>query len=186
MEWGWETANGMLVVREAVEGDASALLRLQRAVLAEGRFFISRPSELAGGLDAVIRQVRSFARAENSVFLVALLDGVPVGRLWLHGGVLARMAHTAKLEIMVSREVRGAGVGRALMEAAIAWATVSEVVEKIGLSVFSDNTAAIALYRAFGFEEEGRRLREYKMEDGAYRDDVLMFRWVLDGGIAPG
>jgi RimJ/RimL family protein N-acetyltransferase len=42
--------------------------------------------------------------------------------------------------------------------------------------VFAHNARAVALYRKFGFEEEGRRLREYRFADGSWRDDILMAR----------
>lgn len=180
MEWGLQTPHGMLVVREAVDSDASALARLHRAVIAEDRYFITRTSELRGGPDSALALVRALARADNSLFLAAFLDGALVGRLTLQGGGLKRLAHNARLEVMVANELRGIGVGAALMRAAIDWGNASAVVEKISLSVFSDNTRAVAMYRHFGFEVEGERRGEYRMEDGSYRDDLLMFRWVLD------
>ena len=79
---------------------------------------------------------------------------------------------------MVGQAHRGEGIGRALLAAAIAWATETEAVEKLSLSVFSDNVRAIALYEAAGFVVEGRREREYRMSDGSYRGDVLMSRFV--------
>ena len=51
-------------------------------------------------------------------------------------------------------------------------------MEKLSLSVFSDNDRAIALYEASGFGIEGRREREYRLADGSYRGDVLMSRFV--------
>ncbi|HET8741860.1 MAG TPA: GNAT family N-acetyltransferase [Gaiella sp.] len=47
-------------------------------------------------------------------------------------------------------------VGTALVAAAIEWARVRGL-HKLTLSVFPHNDAAIALYRTFGFVEEGRR-----------------------------
>ena len=44
--------------------------------------------------------------------------------------------------------------------------------------MFADNTRAVELYRRLGFEEEGRRVREYKLADGTYRDDLLLYRTV--------
>ena len=73
---------------------------------------------------------------------------------------------------------RGKGIGRALMTACLEWAEDNAQIAKIGLNVFTDNERAIDLYRRFGFEEEGRRLREYRMADGTWRDDLLMYRFV--------
>ena len=87
------------------------------------------------------------------------------------------MQHCGKLEIMVSARHRGVGIGRALMAYALDWARES-VLTKIGLTVYADNERAIALYRSLGFEEEGRRPREYRLPDGSYRDDLLLYRFV--------
>lgn len=72
---------------------------------------------------------------------------------------------------------RGRGVGRALMDRALEWASRSPL-QKLALSVYAHNAPAIALYRKLGFEEEGRRVAEYLFPDGSYRDDVLMARFV--------
>ncbi len=119
----------------------------------------------------LIARIRPDADTPGPAMRVA---GMVVARV----GTLARMRHAAKLEVMVDPSHRRRGLGRALMEGCVAWARAAEGVEKLSLSVFADNEAALALYRDLGFEEEGRRLREYKDLDGAYRDDVLMYRWV--------
>jgi RimJ/RimL family protein N-acetyltransferase len=41
-------------------------------------------------------------------------------------------------------------------------------------SVFPHNTAAIALYRRFGFVEEGRRVKQYRRTSGELWDGVDM------------
>ena len=57
----------------------------------------------------------------------------------------------------VAREWRGRGVGSALLAAAIERAR-ADGVHKLSLEVFPHNEAGIALYRKFGFVEEGRRV----------------------------
>lgn len=171
-----------IVVDTARVEDAGAILALHRDVLAEREWFITQPHEFAGSIDQKVRQIRDFRRAGNCVFLVARDRGVIVGFLTAQGGQLDRMRHAAKIEIMVARDARDRGVGKALMAAVIAWARDSRHVRKLGLNVFATNERAIALYRAFGFVEEGRRVREYRMEDGTWRDDVLMYLWVDDSG----
>ena len=46
-------------------------------------------------------------------------------------------------------------------------------IEKIELQVFASNRPARALYRKFGFRQEGRRVRGRKL-DGKYDDVILM------------
>ena len=48
-------------------------------------------------------------------------------------------------------------------------------VLRIELTVYVDNAAAIALYRKFGFETEGRH-RGYALRDGRYVDALAMAR----------
>lgn len=181
-----QTVGRSLDIRPAKTSDAAAVLRLHRAVLHERRFFITEPEEFRETVDDKVRQIRELDRATNSLFLVARKGPTLVGFLTVRGGQLNRMRHTGKLEIMVADEARGQGIGRALVEAALRWATAHEDVRKLGLAVFADNERAIDLYRSFGFREEGRRSQEYRMEDGRYVDDVLMYRFTEGEGEGPG
>lgn len=176
MRWSFP---GEVSVVEARSRDALPLLALQREVLAEREYFITLPEELGITVEQKAALVRELRDTPNSVMLVARLPRAPVvGSLTIIGGALTRMRHTGKLEIFVHPAHRGRGIGRALMTAGIAWAEGNPALEKLGLSVFATNERAIALYRSLGFEEEGRRPREYRMEDGSFRDDVLMYRFL--------
>jgi ribosomal protein S18 acetylase RimI-like enzyme len=53
-------------------------------------------------------------------------------------------------------------------------------VEKVLLSVYPHNTAAIALYRKFGFVEEGRLARQSRKSTGD-EDEILMATWLGRG-----
>jgi ribosomal protein S18 acetylase RimI-like enzyme len=68
---------------------------------------------------------------------------------------------------------RGRGVGSALLSAAIEKAR-SEGLHKLSLEVFPHNDAAIALYRKFGFVEEGRRMKHYRRASGELWDSIVM------------
>jgi RimJ/RimL family protein N-acetyltransferase len=78
-----------------------------------------------------------------------------------------------ELGMAVAREWRGRGVGSALLAAAIEWAR-DRGLHKLCLDVFAHNEAAIALYRKFGFVEEGHRVKQYRRSNGELWDAIEM------------
>ena len=75
--------------------------------------------------------------------------------------------------MLVAREWRGRGVGSALVAAAIDRSR-ERGLHKLCLSVFPHNEAAIALYRKFGFEEEGYRRKQLRRANGELWDLIDM------------
>ena len=168
------------VVRSAEVGDAEGVLRQLGSVLEEGEFTVTTLP--ADGLDITVEKERErivkHLEDGGKVLAVAEVGGQIVGSADLHCGVRRRIAHVAQLGITVMREFRGVGVGRALMGSVLEWAAGHAVIEKVGLGVFANNTAAIGLYRKMGFVEEGRRVNEIKVGQGEYVDSILMYRFV--------
>jgi RimJ/RimL family protein N-acetyltransferase len=78
-----------------------------------------------------------------------------------------------EIGMAVAREWRGRGVGSALLAAAIEWAR-ERGLHKLSLGVFAHNAAAIALYRKFGFVEEGRLVKHYRRASGELWDALEM------------
>lgn len=78
-----------------------------------------------------------------------------------------------ELGMAVAREWRGRGVGSALLEAAIAWSR-EQGLHKLSLSVFPHNAAGIALYRKYGFVDEGLRIKHYRRASGELWDALDM------------
>lgn len=75
--------------------------------------------------------------------------------------------------MMVAADWRGRGVGTALVAAAIERSR-ARGLHKLILSVFPHNEAAIALYRKFGFVDEGRRVRHIRRASGELWDLLEM------------
>ena len=168
------TGNDEIVVRRARPEDAAQIIAYARAVFAEpGINLITMADEFNPTTESEARMISEMNRATNSLFLVAEDDGRIVGQLTLQGGKRRNVRHSATLGITVGREHRGQGVGRRLMEHAIAWARASRVVTRIELNVFVRNTNAVRLYESCGFVVEGRRRRSIR-RDGEYVDDLLM------------
>jgi ribosomal protein S18 acetylase RimI-like enzyme len=78
-----------------------------------------------------------------------------------------------EIGMAVTREWRGRGVGSALLAGAIEWAR-ERGLHKLSLGVFAHNAGAIALYRKFGFVEEGRRVKHYRRASGELWDALDM------------
>ena len=113
---------------------------------------------------------------KTDLSLVAERGGEVVGSAGLHPtGPALRRRHVMMLGISVIPSAQRQGVGHALMLALCDYADRWMGVLRIELTVFVDNPGAIALYRRFGFETEGRH-RGYALRDGAYADAFSMAR----------
>jgi L-amino acid N-acyltransferase YncA len=83
-------------------------------------------------------------------------------------------AGVAEVSVYVAARARGHGIGKALLRALVVES------ERAGFwtlqaSIFRENTASIALHKAFGFREVGWRERIGRM-NGVWRDTILMER----------
>ncbi|MEU3483443.1 N-acetyltransferase family protein [Streptomyces sp. NPDC033754] len=91
-------------------------------------------------------------------------------------GVSARPAYAGVVEhsVYVCPTARGAGVGRALLEALIA-STEKAGIWTIQAGIFPENSASLALHESAGFRVLGRRERVAR-HHGVWRDVLLVER----------
>lgn len=80
----------------------------------------------------------------------------------------------AEVSVYVGERHRGGGVGRALIGALVA-ASEQNGIWTLQAGVLAENDASIALHRACGFREVGRRERIGRMR-GVWRDTILLER----------
>jgi diaminopimelate decarboxylase len=160
-------------VRPARPRDARSFAAMWRDVVAEGRWVRTEHADRSTG--SYRRRFRRSWSSEGAE-LVAVGDGRVVGQLGVSRERHPATRHVATLGMAVAADRRGLGVGSALLAAAIRWARVVGV-RRLVLSVYPSNASAIALYRKFGFVEEGRLSRQSRKAYG-YEDEILMARWV--------
>jgi RimJ/RimL family protein N-acetyltransferase len=162
-----------ILVRPARPGDARTFLDAFRSVAAERRFIqtetVSHPARFYR---------RRFRRSwdERSADVVALDGERVVGSLSIRRNDQRPVRHVATLGMFVVASHRGRGIGTALMDDAVRWAR-DFGVERLELTVYPHNAAAIALYRKFGFVQEGRLVGHAKKSYG-YEDEILMASWL--------
>ena len=150
----------MLEIRPATDDDRRGMALAFAAVAEERDGIASEPP--------VDVEARAASWKLEGTF-VAVADGEVVGSIHLddsgHG--------YAEIGMAVVREWRGRGVGSALLAAGIEWAR-SRGLHKLSLGVFPHNAAGIALYRKFGFVEEGRRIKQFRRQSGELWDSIEM------------
>jgi len=136
-----------------------------------------RPVTVEDAPSLAIRHQASFDRPWSAVEIAELLTAGAFGLAMDTGFVLCREAggEAEILTIAVDPAARGAGQGRALVEAA-ARAAAQRGALTLFLEVASDNAAALALYRAAGFQEVGKRRGYYPRSDSRMIDALILSR----------
>jgi len=149
-----------IAVRAAADDDRRSIALLFAAVAGERDGIAAEPP-----ID--VDELAARWRIEGT--LIAQSQGALVGEIridpsWMGYG---------EIGMMVAAQWRGRGVGSLLLAAAIDWAR-ARGLHKLALSVFPHNHAARALYRKFGFVEEGRLVRHVRRADGQIWDLIEM------------
>ena len=115
-------------------------------------------------------------RAWSALELAGLVGGPGGFAVYTDAGFAVGRVIAGEAELVplaVAPEARRRGEGRALL-AAFDRAVQDRDGETAFLEVAADNTAAIALYLAAGWAENGRRRGYYPRPDGAPVDAILM------------
>ncbi len=158
-------------VRPAEPADAAVLVALAEAVGSEpeGWLISDRRWRSVGDERRYLRAARRHPDA--AVFVAETETGI-AGRLSISRDPHPASRHVVDVGLMVAAPQRRRGVGKALLEQAVAWAREAGV-RKIELHVFPHNQPAIRLYERFGFVREGYRKQHYRRGD-RYVDAILM------------
>jgi RimJ/RimL family protein N-acetyltransferase len=158
-------------IREARADDAQELVELAAAVSKEPEGWLISSDGWRGVSDER-RYLKALRRYAHAAVYVADDDGRIVARLSLARDTHPASAHVADLGLMVAASHRRRGIGRALLDQAVAWSK-QVGVRKLELHVFPWNDPAIHLYESYGFVREGFRRRHY-IRDGEEVDAILM------------
>jgi len=156
-------------IRRAQQGDAEAIMAT-----------FASPRAMAGTLQlpypsAEIWRKRIADQGPEDFMLVAEVKGTVVGNLGLHPAGRARRRHAASVGMSVRDDMQRQGVGTALLLAAIDIADHWLNYTRLELTVYTDNIAAVTLYRNFGFVIEGT-LQGFAYRNGRYVDAYTMAR----------
>jgi RimJ/RimL family protein N-acetyltransferase len=164
--------NGQTItVKEAKEDDAEGIKNVINSVASEKYYVV--PERSREDWDEAIREIKN----RKGLIITAQVDEKTVGMAHLVRGKFEKNKHVGFLGISIVNEFRGMGIGTAMMKYMMEWARRQKGLEKISLTVFSTNKAAINLYRTFGFQIEGISKRQYRIE-GKYIDETIMGKFL--------
>jgi ribosomal protein S18 acetylase RimI-like enzyme len=150
------------IIRPARPGDARAMAELMAAVAGERDKIGTEPP-----VD-VDERAATFARTIAET-VVAEAGGRVIGMIHIDA---SRFGYGV-IGMLVDAQWRGRGVGSALVGASIDLAR-ERGLHKLCLDVWPTNAAALALYRKFGFVEEGLLVQQYRRASGELWDALVM------------
>jgi phosphinothricin acetyltransferase len=162
-----------MIIRDALEADLPAIVEIYNAAI-RGRISTAQ-------LDPVSVEERLPWFHEHSLeshpLWVAEIDGRIAGWLSFHS-FITRCAYrgTAEISVYVSEKFRRLGIGRGLIEKAIAQAPHLEISALVGC-IFGHNEPSLRLFERLGFERWGL-LPRIAQVDGIERDLVIVGRHV--------
>jgi len=160
-------------IRECVEADAEAVLKLFRIVAAESDNLGRLPDEIQLNIEEEGEYIRAHRDSPNSIMVVVEVEGRAVALAGVEGQKLKKFAHHGELGMSILRAYWRLGIGRALLEHLEAWAR-RVGLRKLCLRVYDFNEPAYRLYCGAGFTEEGRLKADVLRADGMYGDTIYM------------
>ncbi|MCP4810316.1 MAG: GNAT family N-acetyltransferase [Proteobacteria bacterium] len=158
-------------LRMVAPEDAEAILEHTRVLTEDGRGMVFGLDELPS-VDEVRSRIEKFL-SDADCYLVAHDDDGLIGTIDIARIQRRRLVHNGMLTMGVHPRAQGQGVGRALVEAALAWAEVNGV-ERVELYTLDSNVRAQKLYESVGFRLAWRRDAFHRRPDGTLEADLVM------------
>ena len=148
--------------------DEAAVLEFAKALPTHDLLFLPRNISQPKVLSAWINEIER----GDIVSLLARKNGAVVGCGTLVKDSLSWSPHVGEIRMVVSLDVRGKGVGRALSQETFALALASGL-EKLSVQMTVDQRAAIALFESLGFKAEAL-LRDHVRDAGGQKHDIVV------------
>jgi L-amino acid N-acyltransferase YncA len=149
--------------------DEAAVLAFAQKLPVHDLLFLPRNISEPKVLQAWVREIERGAMTT----LLAIKDGAVVGCGTIAQDPLSWSPHVGELRMVVSRDVRGGGVGRALSQETFALALAAGL-EKLIVQMTVDQSGGIALFESLGFRGEALLRDHVRDFDGKKHDIVVL------------
>ena len=162
------TEAGDIEFRMMGPADEAAVLAFAQALPAHDLLFLPRNISEPKVLSAWVKEIERGAITS----LLAVKDGKVVGCGTLVRDPHSWSPHVGEIRMVVSLDVRGQGVGRALSQETFALA-LGAGLEKFSVQMTIDQRGAIALFESLGFKAEAL-LRDHVQDVGGRKHDIVV------------
>ena len=142
-----------VTIKLAGPEDAAKVLAFLRQTATESNA-VQVPHLLDVSLEQEADNIKMINQFDNCVVMLAMLGDEPVGIVTVM--MLADHPEVGELGVVVEKKYWRNGIGQLLVDEAEYWFENYSSLKKLVLSVFADNSPAIALYRKRHFEETGK------------------------------
>jgi RimJ/RimL family protein N-acetyltransferase len=164
-----ETGGGNIEFRLMARADEAAVLAFAQKLPTHDLLFLPRNISQPKVLSAWINEI---GRGAITSLLAVKADTV-VGCGTLVRDPHSWSPHVGEIRMVVSLDVRGQGVGRALSQETFALA-LGAGLEKLSVQMTVDQRAAIALFESLGFKAEALLRDHVRDVDGRKHDIVVL------------
>ena len=162
------TDGGEIEFRHMTAADEAAVLAFAQKLPVHDLLFIPRNISQPKVLSAWVKEIERGGMTS----LLAWKGDTVVGCGTIVRDLLSWSPHVGEIRMVVSKDVRGQGVGRALSQETFAVA-LEQGLEKIIAQMTVDQTGAIALFESLGFKAEAL-LRDQVRDLAGNKHDIVV------------
>jgi RimJ/RimL family protein N-acetyltransferase len=164
-----KTDGGDVEFRLMGQADEAAVLAFAKGLPVHDLLFLPRNISQPKVLSAWVKEIER----GSIVSVLAVKDGAVVGCGTIVRDPLSWSPHVGEIRMVISTDVRGLGVGRALSNETFALA-LSIGVQKLVVQMTVDQTGAIAIFEGLGFRAEALLRDHVKDLSGQTHDIVVL------------
>jgi RimJ/RimL family protein N-acetyltransferase len=162
----------VLAISQVGTDDAADVVAYIDQVGGETDFLTFGPGEYELTVSEEEEFIRRLRNGRFNLMLKGVVDRELVSLVSIHRQNRPRLRHVGELGISVLKSHWGLGIGRRMIETALAFAR-ERGVRKVNLRVREDNARALRLYESLGFVHEGSSTRAYLIR-GEYHTERIM------------
>ncbi|WP_374075504.1 N-acetyltransferase family protein [Bdellovibrio bacteriovorus] len=164
-----------VLLRHAEISEATALLKALTEIFPTAQYILSTPESLKS---KTVADQEKWIQDANQDPRNALVIGEYQGRIVSIADFRSfkdkKRFHRAAFGMSVHHDLRGQGLGEAVLQKLIEVCKSVEGLTLLELNVMEPNISAHKLYLKKGFKEVGRYPGAYLLEDGTYATDIMM------------